>query len=96
MKVIWRSGPPQGGVARWALFGIVAAVIGLGVLILVALGLAVGAALVGIFSVGAAWLSRRRAGYAGRTVPDGCEAQGTCVELDRDSYTVRIVEENKP
>jgi hypothetical protein len=79
--------------ARWVLFGVVAVAVGLAAFVLLALGLIVGAALVGIFSVGAALLARRRAGnvpYAGR------KAEGNCVELGRDSYTVQIVEEKKP
>jgi hypothetical protein len=55
----------------------------------------VGAVLVGIFSVGAAWLSRRRAGNAGHAATDGREAAGDCVELGKDDYTVRIVKEKK-
>jgi hypothetical protein len=85
--------------AQWALFGVVAAFGGFVAFVLAALGLVVGAALVGIFSVSAALLSRRRAGgasaYAGDAAPDGRETEGDCVELGRDAYTVRIVEGKK-
>ena len=106
MKLLWKGGTPRNGMTQWALFGLVAAVVGLAAFVLVALGLVVGAVLAGIFSVGALLASRRRAGgasvYAARTAsghtePDGRkEAEGTCVELDKDAYTVRILDEKKP
>jgi hypothetical protein len=100
MKVIWRGGTLRGGMAQWALFGAVAVVVGLVAFVFVAFGLVVGVVLAGIFSVGAALASRRRAGgasaYGGRTASDGSEAEGHCVELGGDAYTIRIVEEEKP
>jgi hypothetical protein len=67
--------------------------------VLVAFGLVVGAVLAGIFVVGAALASRRRAGGSsvyGAVASDGREAEGHCVELGGDAYTVRVVEEAKP
>jgi hypothetical protein len=100
MKVIWRGGTPRGGMAQWALFGAVAAVVGLVAFVFVAFGMVVGAVLAGVFSVGAALASRRRTGgtsvYGGRMAPDRSEAEGKCVELGGDAYTVRVVEEEKP
>jgi len=97
MKVIWKGGTLRGGMAQWALFGIVAAVIGLVTFVLVALGLVVGVALVGIFSVATALASRRRHGgasvYVVRTASDKREPEGACVELGKDAYTVCIVDE---
>ena len=91
--------------AQWMLFGLVAAVIGLMAFVLVALGLVVGAVLAGILFVGGLLASRRRAGgasvYGARTVSERTasggrkEAEGDCVELDKDAYTVRILDEKK-
>ena len=99
MNVIWKGGVLRGGMAQWALFGAIAAVVGLVAFVLAALGLVLGALLVGIISVAAALGSRRRADasvYAVREAPDGCKSAGDCVELDKDAYTVRIVDEKKP
>jgi hypothetical protein len=99
MNVIWKGGALRGGMAQWVLFGAVAAVVGLVAFVLAALGLVLGALLIGIISVAAALGARRRGGvsaYAARTVPEGREAAGDCVELDKDAYTVRIVDEKKP
>ena len=99
MNVIWKGGALRGGMAQWVLFGAVAAVVGLVAFVLAALGLVLGALLIGIISVAAALGVRRRGGvsvYAARPVPDGREPAGDCVELDKDAYTVRIVDESKP
>jgi len=99
MNMTWKGGTLRGGMAQWALFGALAAVVGLVALVLAALGLVLGALLIGIISVAAVLGSRRRGGvsaYGARTVPDGREAAGDCVELDKDAYTVRIVDEKKP
>ena len=98
MRVVWKGGPVQGGMAQWALFGAVAVAVGLVAFVLAALGLVVGAILVGIFSVAAALASRRRRAaspYAARMASEAREPAGDCVELGKDSYTVRIVDENK-
>jgi len=82
--------------AQWALFGAVVAVGGLVAFVLAALGLVVGGLLVGFFSVATILASRRRRGgasaYAARRA-DGRGSEGYCVELDKDAYTVRIVDE---
>ena len=100
MKVIRQGVTLRGGMAQWALLGAVAAVVGLVGFVLAALGLVVGAALAGLFAVGAALRSRRRAGgasaYAGEDAPDGRNADGHCVDLGRDAYTVRVVEGKDP
>ena len=98
MRVLWKGGVWRGGMGQWALFGALAVVVGLVACVLAALGLVLGALLVGIISVAAALGSRRRVDasvYAVRTFPDGCEPAGDCVELDREAYTVRIVDEKK-
>ena len=82
--------------AQWVFFGALAAA-GLVVLVLAALGLAVGALLIGALSAAALVGQRRRsrvatyAADADERVPDG-----VCVELDKDAYTVRIVDEKTP
>ena len=100
MNVIWKGGLPQGGMAQWTLFGAVAAVVGLVAFVLAALGLVVGALLVGFFSVATVLASRRRRGgasaYTVPASPDGRGSQGDCVELGKDAYTVRIVDEKHP
>jgi hypothetical protein len=100
MNVIWKGGLQRGGMAQWALFGAVAAVVGLVAFVLAALGLVVGALLVGFFSVATVLVSRRRRGgasaYAVRTAADGHGSEGACVELGKDAYTVRIVDEKHP
>ena len=97
MKIIWKGGTLRGGMTQWMLFGIVAVAIGLVAFVLVALGLVVGVALVAILSVVTALASRRRRNdtsvYAVRTTFDKREPEGDCVELDKDAYTVRIVDE---
>ena len=100
MHMIWQGGTSRGGVAQWLFFAAVVAVIGLVALVLAAFGLVVGAVLVGIFSVVMALISRRRHGgasvYAVPIDSDGREPEGDCVELSKDAYTVRIVDEKKP
>jgi len=100
MNVIWKGGVPRGGMAQWALFGAVAAVVGLVAFVLAALGLVVGALLVGFFSVATVLASRRRRGgastYTGSTASDAHGSGGDCVELSKDAYTVRIVDEKNP
>jgi len=100
MNVIWKGGLPRGGMAQWALFGAVIVVVGLVACVLAALGLVVGALLVGILSVVTALASRRRRGgasaYVVPTAPDRREPEGDYVELGKDAYTVRIVDEKKP
>ena len=99
MNMTWKGGTLRGGMAQWALFGALAAVAGLVAFVLAALGLILGALLIGVISIAAALGSRRRGAasvYAARTVPDGREPAGDCVELDKDAYTVRIVDEKKP
>ena len=97
MNVIWKGVALRGGMAQWALFGALAALVGFVAFVLAALGLVLGALLVGIFSVAVALGSRRRGGASGYAVrPDGREPAGDCVELDKDAYTVRIVDEKKP
>jgi len=103
MNVIWKGGTERGGMAQWVFFCAVAAAIGLVAFVVAALGLVVAALLLGIISVAAALASRRRAGGASiyavgaeHPVADGRESEGDCVELDKDSYTVRIVDEKKP
>jgi len=99
MKVIWKGGVPRGGMVQWVIFCAVALVVGLIAFVLVAFGLVVGAMLVGFFSVVTALASRRRRSgvsvYAERTASDGHAPKGDCVELDKDAYTIRIVDENK-
>jgi len=97
MKLDWQGGMLRGGMAQRAFIGIVAAVGGLVAIVPAALGLIAGVALTGI-AVGAVWFSRRRAGKAARgrnTDVDGRAAAGDCVDLDKDAYTVRVVEEEK-
>ena len=100
MNVIWKGGLPRGGMAQWAFFGAVVTVVGLVALVLAALGLVVGALLVGFFSVATVLASRRRRGgapaYTVPTAPDGRGSEGDCVELGKDAYTVRIVDEKNP
>ena len=99
MNALWKGGALRGGMAQWVLFGAVAAVAGLVVVVLAALGLAVGVLLIGIISAAAALASRRRgrvSAYAARAASDGSEAAGDCVELNKDAYTVRIVDEKTP
>jgi len=103
MNVIWKGGTPRGSMAQWALLCAVAALIGLVAFVVAALGLVVGVLLFGIISVAAALASRRRAGgvsvyavSAERAAAGRREPEGDCVELDADSYTVRIVDEKKP
>ena len=97
MNVLWKGGGLRGNmVAQWAFFGVLAALAGLAAFVLAALGLMLGALLIGIISVIAALGSRRRRGvsvYAAHAAPDGREPAGDCVELDQDAYTVRIVDE---
>jgi hypothetical protein len=90
MKVIWKGGTSRGGMGQWVFFCLIAALIGFAALVVVALGLVVGAVLVGIISIAAALASRRRAGGA------SVYAEEKCVELDKDSYTVRVVDEKSP
>ena len=86
--------------AQWGFFAAVAAVIGLVAFVLAALGLVVGALLVGFFSLATALASRRRRGGASAyTVPAASGERGSagdCVELGKDAYTVRIVDEKNP
>jgi predicted lipid-binding transport protein (Tim44 family) len=99
MNVLWKGGLLRGGMAQWVLFGAVAAVAGLVIVVLAALGLVVAALLIGIISAAAAPASRRRgrvSAYAVRAASDGREPRGDCVELGRDAYTVRIVDEKTP
>ena len=98
MNMLWKGVSPRGGMAQWVLFGVVAAVAGLVIVVLAALGLVVGALLIGIISAAAALASRRRrvSPYAARAASDGREPQGDCVELDKDAYTIRIVDEKTP
>ena len=97
MKVVWK-----GGMAQWVLFGIIAAVIGMVVLVLAVLGLAACVLLAGFFSAAAALASRRRRNGASRWAArkecpvDRSEPGDRCVDLDKDSYTVRIVDTKKP
>jgi len=97
MKLIWRGGTARGSMAQRAFIGIVAAVGGLVAFVPAALGLIAGVALTGV-ALGAVWFLRRRAGKAacGRhTDAGGRAAEGTCVDLDKDSYTIRVVEEKQ-
>ena len=100
MKILWKGGTLRGDMAQWMLFGAVAALAGLVAFVLAALGLVAGALLVGILSVGTALTSRRRRSGTGvydvRTIFDGRLPEGDCVELGKDSYTVRIADEKKP
>ena len=99
MNVIWQGRALRGGMAQWVFFGVVAAVVGLVAAVLAALGLVLGALLLGFISVAAALGSRRRSGafvYDVLTAPVGRDPAGDCVELDKDAYTVRIVDEKKP
>jgi hypothetical protein len=102
MDVFWKRKRLRSGTAQWVFFCAVAAAVGLVVFVLAALGLMVGALLAGIISVAVARASRRRADgasvYAVRTgrPAGGHEPEGTCVELDKDAYIVRIVDEKKP
>jgi len=99
MKILWQGKTPRGGIVQWVIFGALALVVGLVAFVLVAFGLVVGALLVGFFSVATALASRRRrrgvSVYAERTASDGHEAKGDYVELDKDAYTVRVMDENK-
>ena len=102
MKVIWKGGMQRGGMAQWAFFVAVAAVVVLAVFVLAALGLVVGVLLAGIIAVVSALASRRRSAgvsvhvaQAGRLAGER-EPEGDCVELDEGSYTVRIVDEKNP
>ena len=94
MKVLWKGGVSRGGVAQWALFIALAALAGLVVFVLVALGLVLGALVIGVISAAAALGARRRVGAS--PDPGGREAAGDCVDLDTDAYTVRIVDEKQP
>jgi len=77
-------------------------VLGFAAFVLAALGLVLGVLLVGGILVVTALASRRRrgaaSGYAARMgrFSGGRDPLGNCVELDRDSYTVRIVDDKKP
>ncbi|MDR2696317.1 MAG: hypothetical protein LBC79_08080 [Deltaproteobacteria bacterium] len=99
MNVLWKGGTRRGGMAQWVFFCAVAAIAGLVILVLVALGLAVGALLIGIISAAAVFGQRRRGRvptYDAHTAADGRDPGGPCVELDREAYTVRIVDEKTP
>lgn len=83
---------------QWVLFGAVAVVVGLVTFVLAMVGLVAGALLAGIFSVITALSSRRRgsaSGHVVHTASDECEAKGGFVELDKDAYTTRVVDEEK-
>jgi hypothetical protein len=97
MKMLQKRGTPRGSMAQWVLFGAVAAVVGLVALVLAALGLVVGVLLAGIFFVATTLaLRRRRGGVSSYAAPaqrpaGERKAQGDCVDLGSDAYTVRIV-----
>jgi hypothetical protein len=98
MNMIWKGRFPRSGMAQWALFGAVAVVVALVAFVLAALGLVVGALLVGFFSVATVLASRRRraSAYSVHTASDGRGSEGGCVELGKDAYTVRIMDEKNP
>ena len=96
MQVIWKNGAARGGTAQWVLFGAVAAVVGFVAFILAALGLVAGALLAGITAVTWALTAHRRAGGTAPRPSDGREPERDCVELGREAYTVRIVDEKNP
>ena len=100
MNMIRKGRFPRSGIAQWALFGAVAAVVALVAFVLAALGLVVGALLVGFFTVATMLASRRRSGgasaYSAHTASEGRGSEGGCVELGKDAYTVRIVDEKNP
>ena len=86
--------------AQWALFGAVAVVVALVAFVLAALGLMLGVLLIGFISVATVLASRRRSGgdsvYSTHTASDGRGSERGCVELGKDAYTVRIVDEKNP
>ena len=100
MNKIWSKSPLPGNPAQWLVWGIVAVVVGFIIFILATVGLLVGAVLVALLSLGIGFSSKRRqrksSAYFYRVNPQvPPEAEKDCVDMDRDQYTVRVIDEKK-